>query len=208
MTWFLVRQDTHGTRFDVSEHSNEAEARAAMASFEEGYPHHQTYYVEQRACEQSRLVVAQAGAEDVDALVELQCALFREDAGEHDPHADITWAEREGRDDITQLMDSPDALVLAAKHDDTVVGMLIGYATQSSPTRQPIEFAVLRSMYVAEQARRSGTATQLAERFLIWARDRGCVEAHVSHYAANSSAQALYAGLGFEAQSVLRTIAL
>lgn len=44
--WKLVRQDTHGTRFDVESFETEEEAHAAMERFESGYPHHQTYYVE------------------------------------------------------------------------------------------------------------------------------------------------------------------
>lgn len=48
MGWFLVRQDTHGTRYDVANYETETEANEAMASFEAGYPHHQTYYVEHR----------------------------------------------------------------------------------------------------------------------------------------------------------------
>lgn len=48
MGWTLVRQDTHGTRFDVASYQTESEAIAAMENFESGYPHHQTYYVEHR----------------------------------------------------------------------------------------------------------------------------------------------------------------
>ena len=48
VSWFLVRQDTHGTRFDVARYATEDEANDAMADFEAGYPHHQTYYVEHR----------------------------------------------------------------------------------------------------------------------------------------------------------------
>lgn len=48
MSWFLVRQDAHGTRFDVAQYVSESDADEAMASFEAGYPHHQTYYVEHR----------------------------------------------------------------------------------------------------------------------------------------------------------------
>jgi len=46
--WFLVRQVTHGTRFDVARYATQEEANEAMAGFEAGYPHHQTYYVEHR----------------------------------------------------------------------------------------------------------------------------------------------------------------
>ncbi|MCP3990323.1 MAG: hypothetical protein GY724_14695 [Actinomycetia bacterium] len=42
----VVRQDTHGTRFDVQ--GFETEAEELVERFESGYPHHQTYYIEKR----------------------------------------------------------------------------------------------------------------------------------------------------------------
>ncbi len=44
--WMVVRQDTHGTRFDVQ--GFETEAEELVERFESGYPHHQTYYIEKR----------------------------------------------------------------------------------------------------------------------------------------------------------------
>ena len=67
---------------------------------------------------------------------------------------------------------------------------------------------MLRTMYVVEGARRQGAAEMLTKQFLEWARARGCVEAHVDHYAANEGAAALYARCGFELRSVARAIAL
>jgi RimJ/RimL family protein N-acetyltransferase len=48
----------------------------------------------------------------------------------------------------------------------------------------------------------------LTERFLDWARTRGCVEAHVDHYVANHAAAALYDRCGFEPRSVSRALEL
>jgi len=145
---------------------------------------------------------------DIDALIELESALFAEDAGQHDPLADTTWPQREGRQDFETLMASPDAEVFAARRGDVIVGLLVGYATKSSPTRQPVEFAILRSLYVAPEARRTGAATMLTDRFVEWARDRGCAEVHVDHYAANEAAGALYERSGFERRSISRVLRL
>jgi GNAT superfamily N-acetyltransferase len=146
--------------------------------------------------------VSEAMSSEIGRLVELESALFAEDAGRHDPFADTTWPLRCGRKDFEDLLASPDCVVLAARKSGEVVGLLAGYAQKASPTRQPVEYAVLRSMYVAESVRREGVATMLAERFLDWARGRGCAEAYVDHYAANLGAAALYAQCGFEARSV------
>lgn len=154
------------------------------------------------------ITVETATTADIDALVELESSLFIEDAGVHDAHADTTWPQREGRRDFEQLLASADALVLVAKRDADPVGLLVGYATHSSPTRQPVEYAILRSLYVDADARRTGVARQLTERFVEWSRNRGCVEVHVDHYAANTRAATFYEDIGFETQNVSRTLTL
>ena len=70
------------------------------------------------------------------------------------------------RKDFEDLIASPDGILLAACRGNNVVGLLAGYATKSSPTRQPVEYAVLRTMYVAEDARRQGVAVMLTDHFL------------------------------------------
>lgn len=154
------------------------------------------------------LTVGPARDEDIDALIELEAALFAQDAGVHDPFSDPTWPRREGRQDFEDLMASPEGLVLAAWHGGAVVGLLAGYAAASSPTRQPVEYAILRTMFVVEDARRMGTASQLIKAFLGWAQERGCVEAHVDHYSANEGAGRLYEAAGFTARSVSRVLPL
>lgn len=46
--WVVVRQDVHGSRFDVKAFATEAEAVAMVDEFESGYPHHQTYFIDVR----------------------------------------------------------------------------------------------------------------------------------------------------------------
>ena len=154
------------------------------------------------------ITVSEATPGDIDQLVELEICLFAEDAGNHDPFADVTWPSREGSKDFEDLLASPDGIVIAARRSDEVVGFLAGYIQQSSPTRLPVEYAVLRSMYVSQNERRTGAATLLAKRFLAWARNRGCAEAHVDHYVANEGAAALYERCGFKARSVSRALTL
>ena len=152
--------------------------------------------------------VQPAGADDIDDLIELESGLFAEDAGRHDPHADPTWPRREGRRDFEELLASPDAVLLVARGAAGPVGFLAGSAADASPTRQPVRYAVLRSLYVAPEARRSGAATALIDRFVAWAADRGCVEAVVDHYAANDGAARLYEQHGFAERSISRVLPL
>lgn len=91
-------------------------------------------------------IVETARYGDLDRLVELETALFCEDAGRHERFADLTWPEREGRQDFERLLANPSALVLVARAGTAVFGHAVGYLGQSSPTRLPYTFGVLRSM--------------------------------------------------------------
>ena len=139
---------------------------------------------------------------DVEVLVELEGLLFAEDAGVHDAHADVTWPLRDGAADFQRLIADHDSVVLVARLDGEVVGHVVGYATQSSPTRQPVTFGVLRSMYVRSHARGAGVGRRLTEAFINWARDQGCVEVHVDSYFDNAPARHLYERAGFAPHSI------
>ena len=145
-----------------------------------------------------------ATTHDVDVLVQFESALFAEDAAVHEEFADPTWPDREGNNDFLRLLASPDSIVLVAESDANLIGHLVGYTSASSPTRKPVTYANLRSLYVSPFERRSGVAKKLIDEFIDWARDQGCVEARVDSYAANEAAQALYELNGFSSQSISR----
>jgi hypothetical protein len=48
ISWMVVRQDFHGSRFEVEAFATKSEAEARVHRFESGYPHHQTYFIEYR----------------------------------------------------------------------------------------------------------------------------------------------------------------
>jgi GNAT superfamily N-acetyltransferase len=154
------------------------------------------------------ITVGIASEAELDRLVDLETSLFEEDAGQHDQYADVTWPRREGRTDFERLVRDPHALVLVASIGGSVVGHLVAYLAKSSPTRQPVTYAVLRSMYVEPEQRNNGIGQMLTERFLDWARLNECVEAHVDCYSANAGAQRFYERVGFVAQSVSRAMPL
>ena len=83
------------------------------------------------------ITIEAARREHIRALVTLESGLFAEDAGVHDPHADISWPEREGIEDFEQLLSSSDAVVLVAKRESHLIGFLAGYATISELPAEP-----------------------------------------------------------------------
>jgi GNAT superfamily N-acetyltransferase len=154
------------------------------------------------------VAVERALEDDIDRLVELETGLFAEDAGVHDEFADPTWPIREGAEDFRSLLGSSDSVVLVARADVGVVGFVAGYRTSSSPSRQPVTYGVLRSIYVAKAERGRGVGRALVTEFVEWARSSGCVEVVVDSYVKNIGAGQLYESSGFVAQSVSRRLRL
>jgi GNAT superfamily N-acetyltransferase len=139
--------------------------------------------------------------DDIDALVTSVAGLFAEDAGQHDPSVSLDWPAREGAAYYTGLMQDPGSLLLLARDGDRVTGHLVGKLTGPNPVRAA-RIAVLESMRVAPGARRAGTGSQLVAHFMAWAREHGAQQATVTAYAANHTAQRLYARYGFAPASV------
>ena len=154
------------------------------------------------------IAIEPANADDIDRLVELETKLFGEDAAQHGTFVDVTWPEREGHADFTRRVASPASVVLVAREDDDIVGHLVGYISDRTPTRLPVTCAVLRSIYVEADHRYHGVGRLLTERFVSWAREQGCVEAHVDSYVANEAAQRFYERSGFAGRSVSRVLPL
>jgi len=154
------------------------------------------------------LRIDHASLADLNALVDLESRLLEEDAAVHDTFIDLAWSEREGAADFTRLLGSQDCLVLVARTAEEVVGHLVGYTRQSSPTRLPVTYANLRSLFVLPAHRRQGVADLLVDDFFTWARSGGCVEAHVDSYAQNDAAQMFYERHGFAARSTSRALDL
>ena len=164
---------------------------------------------ELRAADSRTIGVDRATVDDLDVLVEFEAALFARDAVIHDVNVDPAWPERSARDDFERLVDADDCVVLIARDArGRPIGHLVGYVARAAPSRHPVSFAVLRSIWVVESDRRRGVAGDLIRVFVDWGRSTGCVEAHVDHYVANDAAAALYERHGFAPVSTSRSLTL
>lgn len=139
---------------------------------------------------------------DVEDLVDLIGRLFADDAGVHDPYADVTWPRRQGQAHYEALVDDRKWLLLLAAQDRRPVGCLVGVLSEPTPTRREVRYGELQSIYVRPDARDGGVGTMLTERFFRWAEDEGCVRTFVSSYWANDGAKRFYRRHGFADQSL------
>ena len=151
--------------------------------------------------------VRAAAMGDVGTLVELSCALFREDAGTRDPSTNVGWPVEHGRGYFVDLMGRADGVCLLAEADGVPVGYLAGYLRGADAMR-PVMVAVLESMYVRGGARGRGVGTKLVRGFLDWAGERGAGRASVTAYSSNERAVRFYEGMGYRPRSVTLELGL
>ncbi|MEV4052969.1 GNAT family N-acetyltransferase [Amycolatopsis sp. NPDC049688] len=139
------------------------------------------------------MTVSRCTPEDVPELVRSAAGLFAEDAGRHDPRMDLGWPAREGAAYYAKLVDDPDCLCLLGGG-----GHLVGRMRPPDPLRPGTVTAVLESMRVGPEHRRSGIGGELVTAFLAWATEKSADEITVRAYAANETAIAFYRAQGFE----------
>lgn len=134
--------------------------------------------------------------DDVPGLVECSIGLFTEDAGTRDSTMNLDWPRTSAAQSLTEGIDDPERLILAAVRDGRVVGSLTGDVAEASHMR-PIRMATLRSMYVRPEARDGGVGSALVAAFRAWALGKSADRLAVTAYAANEDAIRFYRRNGF-----------
>lgn len=142
-----------------------------------------------------------ARAEDVEDIVALNAALFREDAGTRDPFTHVGWPGEEGRGHFLRLVRREEAVCLLAVDGDVTVGYLAGYVREPTSLR-PVSVAELESMYVSGEHRSGGVGGRLVDAFRAWAGGWGAGRMSVTAYAANEGTLRFYRRVGFEPRNV------
>jgi GNAT superfamily N-acetyltransferase len=146
-----------------------------------------------------------ATLDDLDGLARDSADLFAEDGAARDRLRDRDWPRDNNRTWCAGLIVAPDALVLVATEDSSVVGHLIGTFSPVSSMWTAAR-AELVSTHVAPPYRGQGIGGRMVEDFITWGRERGAARLHVSAYAANSPAIRFYQRYGFVPLSIELTL--
>lgn len=145
--------------------------------------------------------IRKATLDDIISIVELNFALFQEDAGQRDPFMNLNWPKEEGQEHFAKLVSGNDSVCLLATTREEVIGYLVGYLWDGGRLR-PMKMVELESMYVRPNYRSQGIGRQLVNDFLRWSKQKGAQRVSVTAYAANARAIEFYRGLGFEPKSL------
>lgn len=155
----------------------------------------------------TKISIRRARADDVESIVALNAALFREDSGERDPFMNADWPGQEGHGYFGTLVQDQAGLVLIADSGRVRVGYLVA-RIHGADTLRPVRTAELESMYVLVDARDHGVGGQLVAQFLDWARGRGAQRVAVAAYTVNERAVRFYRRCGFAPKSLTLDAAL
>jgi GNAT superfamily N-acetyltransferase len=102
--------------------------------------------------------------------------------------------EREWRDWAAALAGGVDSIGFVVDDGAGLHGMAVGFVREERPER-----ASLVSMWVAPEVRRRGLGSELVERVVGWAEDRGSAEVALWVNEASAAAAGLYERAGFAA---------
>jgi ribosomal protein S18 acetylase RimI-like enzyme len=146
----------------------------------------------------------EATPDDVAAICELGQLL---NAIHHAERPDIYAAETT---DYTRdashwrgFLSNPQQVIYLALIDGQPAGFVsAGMFTASGPLLQPMTFARVGSVCVAERFWGKGLGRGLMERVRVWAVERGAKDVRLSVWAFNDRARRLYEELGFETRAL------
>lgn len=137
--------------------------------------------------------------EDVDAVIELGRLMHAESPRWNR----LAYSEPRVRATLTELINSPDGLVLVAERDQRLVGGILALMSLDWMSEQ--RTAQELALFMLPAYRASMTPCRLISAFVAWAKAKGAVwvEAGISTGVHTERTAALYEKLGFERSSIV-----
>ena len=144
-----------------------------------------------------RIKIRPAAREDIDAMAELWTE-FMDFHAARDP-----WFKRSesGHNSfaefIRERIEDEKSIVLVAEADGKVVGHALAMITPRLPVFEPVEFAQIMDVAVAETHRRLGIGAKLVQEMMRIFRERGIHRVEVGAANTNEVATAFWRKMGF-----------
>ena len=156
----------------------------------------------------NRIVVRRATLKDLSQVVALRLALLREETNNPffaTPHPN---AEQRALALTRDELGTPGDLFLVAMHDENIVGMLRCRMVHRTPLVAESKQAVVTTVYVTPEQRRTGVLRCLLDAADRWCRRNGLSEMRLQCALSNDVGRKAWESLGFEPAELLylRTI--
>jgi GNAT superfamily N-acetyltransferase len=145
------------------------------------------------------LTIRSAEARDLDRLAALWIALTEHHASDDPLFTLRADAEAQIQRLLAATLCDPDAALFVCERD----GAILGYCSVRIDTAPPIQVETRRAeiadLMVCESERRRGVGRSLAERALLWVKDRGVERCEVRVASRNQAGQRFWRAVGFDA---------
>ena len=107
--------------------------------------------------------------------------------------------------DLGRILASGTEALFVAEESGVLLGFVHAqiYDTPAAPTMTPRRRAHVDDLIVDKSHRRRGVGRALMQAAEIWARDRGAAEVVLTLWRGNKSAEAFYAGVGYQPLSTV-----
>ncbi|MFA7243919.1 MAG: GNAT family N-acetyltransferase [Patescibacteria group bacterium] len=142
--------------------------------------------------------IQKATIEDLPEVQRLRKKLFEYEKDQFDNRLNTKWSyEEKGIEKLTERIKSPDDIVLLVEKESKNIGILIG-STWADPTIKDHKLvAELSSLYIDEGFRGEGIGSELIEKCIAWAKEKGAERLTLNVAAVNDAALSLYKKYGF-----------
>ena len=143
-----------------------------------------------------------AGAADVPRLAELNRAVIEELAP---TRGGAVWKAREARqepieDRLEELLDDPDARVLVATIDGTVVGYAVAHIEHLT---EGAVLGVIDDIFVEEGARQIGLGEVMINDLMSWCQERKCIGMDAMALPGHRATKNFFEDSGFTARQLV-----
>ena len=144
-----------------------------------------------------RVVIREAGAEDVGAIVELWVEMIDFHA-ERDPFfARSADGDKVFAEFVAKNIAGETVCVLVAERDGRIVGYCQGMIERHPPVLERVEYGQILDFGVTADCRRTGVGEQLCTRLCEWLAAKGVHRIEVRHSIANEIASRFWPKMGF-----------
>ncbi len=139
--------------------------------------------------------IRSARKDEVQKLQDLNDEVFI-DNSKYDPDLKVDWAQSSvGKNYFTELVNNPDALCLIAEENNVLVGYIASGPKEINYRNS--KYIEIENMGISPQHRSKGIGSQLIEKVIELAKEKGFQKVFVNTYFGNTKAIDFYERNGF-----------
>ena len=144
------------------------------------------------------LLTRKASIKDLEDILRLNFALFKEEYKKYDKSLNLKWTYAEGKKYFKKRIASKNGFVGIAEIKGEIAGYLCGGISKGKIYRKKAKYAELENMVINGKLRGRGIGTMLVNDFLKWCKENRVGYISVTASVKNKQAADFYRKFGFK----------